>query len=214
MKKYIRLISVSDRNRPKREEMGMHGRHFRDFVQMMLCHAWSAGFLEPCLWADIPDIATAAEVHDIGKTMLPEMLIKKNGSYSTSEKELVKRHTIFGAVMIELAILDLQSDSLYEYACEICRHHHERVDGQGYPDGLRGKEIPAYVQIVSLADVYDSLCSPCSYHRSVTGEIALDMIRSGECGFFEPSIIGAFAPVIEDFWRLAHTLAEDPDCNK
>lgn len=212
MKKQIRFIPEYECVKPERKVDGMHGTHFRDFAQMMLCHAWSIGFLEPDLWPDIPDIAVAAEVHDIGKMSLPDALINKKGKYTIAEMELVKKHTILGAVMIELAIPDMKSEGIYEYAYEICRHHHERVDGRGYPDGLRGEEIPSYVRIVSLADVYDALRTPRSYRREIAGEAALDMIRKEECGFFEPTLVSAFAPIIEDFWNMAHTLTEDPNC--
>ncbi len=187
---------------------GMHGSHFRDFVQLMLCYAWSVRLLNHELWDDIPDISLAAAMHDTGKTALPDEIISKKGRLSPEELEIVKAHTILGAAMVEIAIPDLKDTPLYQYTCEVCRHHHERVDGQGYPDRLCGEEIPDYVQVVSLADVYDALRSPRIYRKAVTDAEAMRMIRSGECGAFDSALLDTFEPFLGEFWKLAHLVVE------
>lgn len=191
----------------------MHETHFRDFVQMMLCYAWSVRLLDYELWEDIPDISMAAAMHDIEKTSLPDEIINKKGRLSPEELEIVKAHSILGAAMVEIAIPNLKDTPLYQYSCEVCRHHHERVDGQGYPDHLRGEEIPDYVQIVSLADVYDALRTPRVYRKAVTDVEAVRMIRSGECGAFDSELLDAFEPFLGEFWELAH-LAVEIGCNE
>lgn len=132
----LQLIPIAEMNKDLYCQDGMHSDYFREFVQMMLCHAWSIGFLHSDLWDAIPDIAQAATMHDIGKTALPETIINKKGALSSAEREFVKAHTILGAAMVEIALAEMKDDPIYEYALEICRHHHERVNGRGYPDRL------------------------------------------------------------------------------
>lgn len=207
----LRLIPVAELDKNLYKQDGMHNPYFREFVQMMLCHAWSIGFLDSELWANIPDITQAAILHDIGKTALPEALINKKGRLTNEEQEMVRTHTILGAAMVEIAVPDLKDDPIYEYAWEICRHHHERVNGRGYPDQLCGEEIPDYVQVVSLADVYDALRTPRSYRQAITDEEAVKMILEEKCGAFDPDLIDAFASILGEFWDLARHLAEDPN---
>ena len=190
---------------------GMHSDYFREFVQMMLCHAWSIGFLSSDLWDAIPDIAQAATMHDIGKTALPETIIHKKGALSSAEREFVKAHTILGAAMVEIALAEMRDDPIYDYALEICRHHHERVNGRGYPDHLCGGEIASYVQVISLADAYDALRSPRSYWDAMTDTAAVKMLLDEECGAFDPDLIDAFEPILGELWDLARHLAEEPN---
>lgn len=207
----LQLIPIEKMDKDLYKQDGMHSTYFREFVQMMLCHAWSIGFLDSDLWDAIPDITQAAMMHDIGKTALPDEIFNKKGRLSSEEREIVKAHTILGAAMVEIALPDLKDDPIYEYAWEICRHHHERVNGRGYPDHLCGEEIPAYVQVVSLADVYDALRTPRSYRKAITDAEAVKMIYDEECGAFDPDLIDAFEPILGEFWDLAHHLAEDPN---
>lgn len=206
----LRLIPTTELDKNLYKQDGMHSPYFQEFVQMMLCHAWTVGFLDPELWEAIPDITQAATLHDIGKTALPETLINKRGRLTPEEQAIVRTHTILGAAMVEIAVPDLRDDAIYEYAWEICRHHHERVDGSGYPDQLCGDEIPDYVQVVSLADVYDALRTPRSYRQAITDEEAVRMILDEKCGVFDPELIAAFEAILGEFWDLAQHLAESP----
>lgn len=187
-----------------------HGPHFRDLVQIMLCHAWSIGILEAGLWCDIPDIAEAAALHDIGKIVMPPRLVNKNGKLTDYEREKLQQHTILGALCVDIIIPELKSKNVFDYAQQICFQHHERINGCGYPLGLCGEEIPTYMQIVSFADVYDALRSTRSYRKGIPAEKAVKMIEDGECGAFAPELFDAFEPLLEEFRKLALILADDP----
>ena len=206
----LQLIPIQELNQNLHSHDGMHSDYFREFVQMMLCHAWSIGFLSSDLWDAIPDIAQAATMHDIGKTALPETIIHKKGALSSAEREFVKAHTILGAAMVEIALAEMRDDPIYDYALEICRHHHERVNGRGYPDHLCGGEIASYVQVISLADAYDALRSPRSYRDAMTDTAAVKMLLDEECGAFYTDLIDSLEPNKGEQLDLARQLADDP----
>ncbi len=139
-------------------------------------------------WADRYLISTAALLHDIGKIGIDEAVLKKRGQYTPEERELMKAHTTIGASILRQ--MDIYNDEkLVQYAYQICRWHHERWDGGGYPDGLRGDDIPISAQIVGLADTYDGLTSPRTYRPAYTSAQAVDMILGGQCGAFNPLLL-------------------------
>lgn len=130
---------------------------------------------------DIGAIRMASGLHDIGKLQIPEEILTKPHSLTPEEYEIVKRHTQIGAKLItDLPIY--QNERLVKYAIEICRWHHERWNGEGYPDGLKGDAIPIAAQVVSVADVYDALTSERCYKEAFSHEKSMRMIHSGECG--------------------------------
>lgn len=133
-------------------------------------------------------IPLASSLHDIGKIGIDEKILNKPGRLTPEEFEIMKSHTVIGASMLESLGL-YQNELLVKIATEICRWHHERYDGKGYPDGLIGDEIPISAQVVSLADVYDALVSERIYKKAFTHEKAMEMILNGECG-------GAFNPLL------------------
>ena len=133
-------------------------------------------------------IALASSLHDIGKIGVDEKILNKPGKLTKEEFEIMKTHTVIGAEMLEqLGIY--QNEPLVKIAHQICRWHHERYDGKGYPDGLVGDEIPISAQVVSVADVYDALASERVYKKAVPHEKVLEMILHGECGQFNPILI-------------------------
>ena len=133
-------------------------------------------------------IALASSLHDIGKIGVDEKILNKPGKLTKEEFEIMKTHTVIGAEMLEqLGIY--QDEPLVKIAHQICRWHHERYDGKGYPDGLVGDEIPISAQVVSVADVYDALASERVYKKAVPHEKVLEMILHGECGQFNPILI-------------------------
>ena len=133
-------------------------------------------------------IALASSLHDIGKIGVDEKILNKPGKLTKEEFEIMKTHTVIGAEMLEqLGIY--QDEPLVKIAHQICRWHHERYDGKGYPDGLVGDEIPISAQVVSVADVYDALASERVYKKAVPNEKVLEMILHGECGQFNPILI-------------------------
>lgn len=138
--------------------------------------------------SDIPIICMASSLHDIGKVMVPDEILNKPGRLTEEEFEIIKQHSLTGTKMIE-DVPYHQNERLIKYAREICRWHHERWDGNGYPDGLKGDEIPISAQIVSIADVYDALTSERCYKKAYSHEKAMEMIFGGECGQFNPLIL-------------------------
>ena len=173
---------------------------------------------------DIGAIRMASGLHDIGKLQIPEEILTKPHSLTPEEYEIVKRHTQIGAKLItDLPIY--QNERLVKYAIEICRWHHERWNGEGYPDGLKGEDIPIAAQVVSLADAYDALTSKRCYKEALSHEKSLEMIRGGECGSFNPLLLeclndiadtlkhsaGAEAAVEPPAYRWAKELIWKPD---
>ena len=170
-----------------------HTPYFQPLAHYLLKWIWEKGLLSDMGKDEINLAATLAVYHDIGKSMLRPTLLYKAGPLSKEEQEQVKSHTEWGEFLMDLAIPELRGTKTHRFACEICRYHHERWDGSGYPDGLRGSEIPRYVQVIALADCYDALVAPCSYKRPVSHRETVSMIFSGECGAFCPALLKAFA---------------------
>lgn len=139
----------------------------------------------------------AAAMHDVGKIAIPDYILNKPGKLTAEEYEIMKTHTIRGCEILE-KIATVRNLVYYHYCYEICRHHHERWDGKGYPDGLLGNEIPIWAQAVSLADVYDALISKRVYKDKVESKKAVQMILNGECGVFNPVLISCFLKVLPE----------------
>ena len=179
-------------------ESGEHVRRIHDITRYMLEHTELGAGLSP---EDIDAIALAAIMHDVGKIAIPDAILNKPGRLTAEEFEIMKTHTVQGARLLE-RIPQMRELGAYRYACDIARHHHERWDGRGYPDGLRGDEITPWAQIVSIADVYDALVSKRVYKDSYQVEEALEMIRTGKCGVFNPSLLESFFAVEGRIRRL------------
>jgi len=143
------------------------------------------------LYDDIESISFAACLHDLGKIAIPDSILNKPGRYIPEEFEVMKTHTIHGYAQIQ-ALKDIMDPILYKYSLDIVRHHHERYDGKGYPDELKGEEIPIYAQVTGLADVYDALTSDRCYKKAFDHDTACKMILNGECGAFNPKVISVF----------------------
>ena len=143
----------------------------------------------PLSKSDITLISTASSLHDIGKIAISDAILNKPGRLTAEEFEMIKTHSMVGANMLLDLPIEQQEAPLVKVASEICRWHHERYDGNGYPDGLKGEEIPIAAQVVALADVYDALTSERCYKRAYSHEDALKMILEGECGVFNPTLL-------------------------
>ena len=140
-------------------------------------------------------IATAAVFHDVGKIGIPESILLKPGKLTAKEFEVMKTHTLIGDNLIKS--LEIYHDEpLLQMAAQICRWHHERYDGGGYPDGLKGEKIPICAQVVSIADVYDALTSARPYKPAFSSEKAIQMILNGECGVFNPVLVDCLLEVV------------------
>ena len=169
-------------------ESGLHVIHINLITQLLLEQLVKKTGKYQLSWEDRFLIATASALHDIGKIGIDEKILNKPGKLTKEEFEIMKTHTLIGAQMLDN--LDMyRNEKLLKFAYEICRWHHERYDGKGYPDGLVGEEIPISAQVVSLADVYDALVSERVYKKAFSHEKALEMIQNGECGTFNPLLL-------------------------
>lgn len=172
-------------------ESGDHVQRIHDITKLMLTRTRLGDGLTA---EDIDDIALAAIMHDVGKIAIPDAILCKPGRLTAEEFEVMKTHTVQGAELLE-RIPQMRGIGAYRYAIDIARHHHERWDGRGYPDGLAGDQISIWAQVVSLADVYDALTSKRVYKAAFTREESLRMIRDGECGAFNPELLDCFFEV-------------------
>lgn len=140
----------------------------------------------------IERIVSASAMHDIGKISITDEIVLKPGRLTEAEYEIMKAHTLLGCDIIE-SFDFIKDKEFYDYTYDICRHHHERIDGKGYPDGLSGDELSIAAQIVSVADVYDALVSRRCYKNAYAHDDAVEMIKNGECGAFSKKILHCFS---------------------
>lgn len=179
-------------------ESGQHVRRIHDITKSLLSDTdLGAGLSKE----QIQQIAQASIMHDVGKIAIPDAILNKPGRLTPEEFEIMKTHTTQGGFLLE-KIPQLRENGVYHYAYDIARHHHERWDGRGYPDGLKGDEISLGAQIVSLADVYDALSCKRVYKDAFPRERVLQMIRDGECGVFNPELLDRFFSVEEELQRM------------
>lgn len=186
-------------------ESGMHVKRIKKFTAKLLTdvmkHYPEYGITDK----NASLIVQASSMHDIGKITVPDAILLKPGKLTEDEFEIMKQHTVQGAEMISNS-LNVMDERQYKYCYEICKHHHERFDGKGYPDGLVGDDIPISAQVVALADVYDALVSKRVYKDAVSKEKAFFMIRNGECGAFSDKVMSSFKRVRYEFEELAESL--------
>lgn len=169
-------------------ESGDHVRRVKDFTRIL---AEYVAELYPEYHFDGEDvdvIAAASAMHDVGKIAIPDAILLKPGRLTGEEFAIMKTHTVKGCEIIEM-LENIQESEYGRASYEICRYHHERYDGKGYPEGLSGEDIPIVAQIVSVADVYDALVSERCYKNAYTPAQAYDMIMRGECGQFSPKLL-------------------------
>ena len=182
----IRILSqiVEFRN----GESGLHVEHINILTGLLLERLVQKTDHYDLTWSDQYRITLASALHDIGKIGIDDKILNKPGRLTKEEFEIMKSHTLIGASILENLGL-YQEEPLIKTAYQICRWHHERYDGKGYPDGLRGDEIPISAQVVSVADVYDALVNERVYKKAITHEKAIEMILNGECGVFNPILL-------------------------
>lgn len=181
-------------------ESGEHVRRIHDITKCLLVNT---SFGDSLSEDEIDNIALASVLHDVGKIAISDAILNKKGRLTPEEYEIMKTHTTQGAKLLE-NIPQLYDNGAYEYACDIARHHHERWDGRGYPDGLKGNEISIWSQVVSIADVYDALISKRVYKDAYSSDTAVKMICNGECGVFNPELLDAFVKLEPEIRKLYH----------
>ena len=170
-------------------ESGLHILHVNTITKYLLEQLVQLTDQYPLSKADISLISTASALHDIGKISISDAILNKPSRLTAEEFEVIKTHSVIGANMLLDLSIEQRENPLIKVASEICRWHHERYDGNGYPDGLKGEEIPIAAQVVALADVYDALTSERCYKKAYSHEEALKMILEGQCGAFNPSLL-------------------------
>ena len=137
-------------------------------------------------------IAMAAAMHDIGKIKIPDRILNKPGRLTDEEYDIMKKHSIYGAEIIRKTMGDIEETDYITVAYNIARYHHERYDGKGYPDGLKGEDIPLEARVMALADVYDALISERVYKKAFSVEKAREIILDGSGTQFDPCLVPLF----------------------
>ena len=194
----------------RNSESSEHILHIKTATEMMLRKLVKVTDAYPLTEADIALITTASSLHDIGKVGIPEEILNKPGRLTDEEFKIMKTHSEIGASLIR----DMRfpkDKPLVHTAWEICRWHHERWDGKGYPDGLKGEEIPISAQVVSIVDVYDALTSERCYKKAFDHDTAIRMILDGQCGQFNPVLLKCLKELSLQFSRM---FTNKPDDNK
>ncbi len=186
-------------------ETGEHTRRIKYFTRILLKYVMKYYPKYGLTTSKIDMIARASVLHDIGKIGIPDAILLKPGKLTEEEFEVIKSHTTIGCSILERSYKN-QASEFYRYCYEICRYHHERWDGRGYPDGLVGDAIPFSAQIVAIADVYDALVSPRVYKKPFVNDTAYEMILNGECGQFSPDILECFELAKEDFFNIVEVI--------
>ena len=182
-------------------ESGEHVKRIKGITSRLLteiCRRYPEYYLEK---SQIEKISKASVLHDVGKIAIPDSILQKPGMLTPEEYEIMKIHTVKGCDILAEIPEDIMDAEVYRYSYDICRHHHERWDGHGYPDGLKGDEIPIWSQAVSLADVFDALTSPRVYKAAFDYDTAIKMINNGECGLFNPKVLEVFNDISDDIIR-------------
>ena len=182
-------------------ESSYHNKRIKGFVRILGLAAIN-NFPELGLTPHMLDVITqASAMHDIGKISVPDSILLKPGRLTNEEFDIMKSHTTRGSEIIEL-LKDIQDKEFYETCLDICRHHHERYDGGGYPDGLKGNDNSIGAQLTAISDVYDALVSDRVYKSAYPMDKAYDMIKNGECGVFSNKILACFEFARPDMEKL------------
>ena len=192
------------RNSESRE----HILHIRTATEMMLRTLVKTTDAYHLTETDIALITTASALHDIGKVGIPEEILNKPGRLTDEEFRIMKTHSEIGASLIQDMRLP-KDNSLVRASWEICRWHHERWDGKGYPDGLKGEEIPISAQVVSIVDVYDALTSERCYKKAFDHDTAVKMILEGQCGQFNPVLLKCLKELSLQFSKMVADKIDD-----
>lgn len=198
--KIVEILATVVENRNL--ESGQHIRRVKGFTRILACQMMKRYPEYGLDESMVEKIVSASSLHDIGKIAITDKILLKPGKLTDDEFEYMKSHTTRGGEIIN-SIEDIWDDDYRKLCYDICRYHHERYDGKGYPDGLSGNEIPVSAQIVSVADVYDALVCERIYKDAIPKEKAYHMILNGECGVFSPKLMECFRKSKSDFEKLA-----------
>ena len=168
-----------------------HSHRVAEYARLIGAHMGFAG-------EELDSLYRSALLHDIGKIAVPDAILNKPSRLTDEEFDIMKRHTTIGAAMLD-QLHRYRNEPLVRTAHEICRWHHERWDGRGYPDGLSGDQIPISAQVVAMADVYDALVSKRVYKDAYAPDVAVQMILHGDCGAFNPLLLECLTDLQDTF---------------
>lgn len=188
----------------RNEDSGGHVRRISKITRLLLENTIFGVNLSH---REINNIVLAAVLHDVGKITIPDSVLTKPGRLTQEEFAVIRTHTTNGVAILK-SIPQLRESEIYDYACDIACHHHERWDGKGYPDRLAGDAISPWTQVVSLADVYDALNCKQVYRPAFPRKQVLEMIRTGQCGLFNPRLLDSFFSVEDRIYELYQELPE------
>lgn len=175
-----------------------HSTHFFDLTLRFLSAAADFQLLTAVPYADLSLIASAAQLHDLGKISIPDSILDSPTPLTRTDETVIRQHPEAGKAILDALFPDgPDCPPLFSYAREICLHHHERWEGDGYPHHLKGASIPAYVQVVGLADCYDALRTMRSYRPALPHAVAKEGILTQRCGTFDTRLLLCFAGVID-----------------
>lgn len=183
-------------------ESGLHIQNVKMITELLLKQLAQLTDKYSLSEANIALISMASAIHDVGKISIPEEILNKPGRLTAEEFEVMKTHTEIGSKMLSDLPIEQFNSPLAKVAYEICRWHHERYDGEGYPDGLKGEEIPIAAQVVALSDVYDALTSERCYKKAFSHDEALIMILDGKCGVFNPILLQCLTGISDRLKRV------------
>ena len=191
-------------------ESGLHVRHVHVLTDLMLHRLRRLTDKYPLTEEQMGTITTASALHDIGKIAIPGEIINKPGRLTDEEFAIMKTHSAIGSEMLQ-SLTAYQDEPLVRAGYQIARWHHERWDGRGYPDGLKGDEIPIGAQIVALADVYDALTSERVYKQALPHEKAVEMILDGQCGAFNPLLMDCLRDLADELPAMLESSSNDSE---
>lgn len=186
-------------------ESGEHIKRVKTFTEIILGYLRKYYPEYKLTQEQVDLIVSASTLHDLGKIAIADNILMKPGKLTNDEFREMKKHTIYGCELLER--FKQEDSEFYTYCYDICRYHHERYDGNGYPDKLAGEDIPIWAQVVSIVDVYDALVSKRVYKMPYAVDEASRMIHDGECGVFSPKILDCFDLAREELFALSEEIS-------
>lgn len=200
---HIESIFAALRRERLLTDHALHSAQFRRLTRNFLDIFSQHGVIPALSAQEVQLYSALAPLHDIGKQAIPPEILNKPGRLTRAEFEMMKSHTTRGCELLE-QIPSLKQDDAFPLLCDVCRHHHERWDGSGYPDRLTGRDIAPWVQVVGLADAFDALLHPRVYKPAYPLGQAVGMIRDGACGVFDPTMLACFSQNIGSICGAAY----------
>jgi putative two-component system response regulator len=202
------IVALAKLAESRDDDTGHHVERVREYSRLIAeAMAAQCSDANPVDAAFIEHITQSSPLHDIGKVGIPDRILLKPGPLTAAEFEVIKSHTVVGAKTLDAVNRSYPRNAFVLMGRDIARHHHERWDGSGYPDGLRGREIPLSARIVAVADVYDALTSRRPYKEAVSLADAEEEIRNCSGSHFDPEIVAAFENVKQAFGELRRDLS-------